>query len=60
MMISSRGTIIMGPLGWMILGPFLLLIWLAVGLVVVFVAAVAAVAWGLAALAEWVCAGRMR
>jgi len=33
MMISSRGTIIMGPLGWMILGPFLLLIWLAVAAV---------------------------
>jgi membrane protein implicated in regulation of membrane protease activity len=42
MMISSRGTIIMGPLGWMILGPFLLLIWLAVAALIVGVWAVAA------------------
>jgi len=46
MMISSRGTIIMGPLGWMILGPFLLLIWLAVAV------AVAAV-WLVMAVVTW-------
>ena len=46
MMISSRGTIIMGPLGWMILGPFLLLIWLAV-------AAVAVAVWLVMAVMTW-------
>jgi hypothetical protein len=35
MRISSRGTISMGPIGWMILGPFLLVIWLAVAAIVV-------------------------
>jgi hypothetical protein len=46
MMISSRGTIIMGPLGWMILGPFLLLIWLAV-------AAVVTALWLVMAVVTW-------
>jgi hypothetical protein len=46
MMITSRGTIIMGPVGWLILGPFLLLIWLAV-------AAVVAAVWLGAAVITW-------
>jgi hypothetical protein len=46
MMISSRGTIIMGPAGWLILGPFLLLIWLAV-------AAVVTALWLVAAVVTW-------
>ncbi len=46
MRISSRGTIIMGPLGWMILGPFLLLIWLSV-------AAVVLALWLVARLVTW-------
>jgi hypothetical protein len=48
MRISSRGTVSMGPVGWLIVGPFLLLFWLAYwtlfGLFFV-----------LAALVKWLC-----
>jgi|HubBroStandDraft_5_1064220.scaffolds.fasta_scaffold09397_1 hypothetical protein len=33
MRISSRGTVSMGPIGWLIVGPFLLLAVVAYGLV---------------------------
>lgn len=52
MRISSRGTISMGPVGWLIVGPFLAAVWLAI--VVAYSAGwlvVHAVAW---------CAGRLR
>lgn len=44
----------MGPLGWLVCAPFVLGFWVLAALVAVAVAAIVAVAWGLAALVPWI------
>lgn len=51
MRISSRGTVSMGPLGWLIVGPLLVVFWLAL-------AAVSGAVWLVAALAQSVMESR--
>ncbi len=48
MRISSRGTVSMGLLGWLIVGPFILMAWLVITAVKVAVLLVAAIATSLA------------
>ena len=49
MRISSRGTVSMGPVGWLIAGPFILMFWMVYGLACVLIALVSWLAardWG--------------